>query len=223
MKFLGLSYLIDTVQHRRLPIIHLTPSNKKEKLTMKTKRSISYITVCGLILFTLLSIPVQAQKAAPVTVVNTTQNPVPVQGSVQVTNTPSVQIDPNANTVKLDPATNVVKLDPSASNLVNLRRNQIANVETFNWTGQTSVFSFQWAEPLAKARMCVAHTGANAVVVNVNSVIGSQEFTIDSFQIASPNTVCRVYDIPGSYLYVTVHNVGSNNAGLVRVGYWGIY
>lgn len=162
-----------------------------------------------------------AQKSSNVTVTNTTSNPVPVSGGVAVTSMPGVQIDPSSNTVKLDPNANTVRLAQNSA--VNVATSTIANVETFNWTGQPSVFSFQWTERLSKARLCVAHTGANQVVIGVNSVIGNTEFTIDQFSIVSPNTVCRIYDVPGSYLYVTAHNTGGNAAGLVRIGYWGIY
>lgn len=171
--------------------------------------------------FLLMSATALSQKTSNVTVTNTAADPVPVTGSVSVTTIPGVQLDPNGNTVKLDSNANTVRLAQNAA--VNIATSTIANVESFNWTGQSSVFSFQWTERLSKARVCVAHTGANQIVIGVNSLIGESEFAIDQFSIASPNTVCRIYEIPGEYLYVRAHNTGANAAGLVRIGYWGIY
>lgn len=164
---------------------------------------------------------IRAQKTSNVTVTNSPSNPVPVSGSVAVTGIPGIQIDPSSNTVKLDPNANTVKLAQNAA--VSVTTSTIANVETFNWTGQSSVFSFQWTERLSRVRLCVAHTGANSIIIGVNSLIGQTQFTIEQFSIASPNTVCRVVELPGEYLYVTAHNTGNNSAGLVRIGYWGIY
>src|SRR3712207_8670019 len=51
---------------------------------------------------------------------------------------------------------------------------------------------------LDKLRVCVAHTGPSGIGVFVRSTFGTDEFQIDQFNMPSPNTVCRVYEVPGS-------------------------
>ena len=189
---------------------------------MTTKKLTAFVITSGALLIAVALVPTtaSAQKAAPVVVTNTTASPVPVTGGVAVTNTPTVDAKQSGAWNVGITGTPTVKLGPHER--IQINRNSVSNSETFSWTGQGSVFSFQWTEPLERARLCVANGGPNPVVANVNALIGEQEFNLDQFQVAN-NVVCRVFDIPGAYLYVTVYNTGGNTTGNVRVGYWGIY
>jgi hypothetical protein len=218
---------------------------RKRKMNNKSKKTVNrnifrtVLTVIGVFVLGLTHLHGTANaqgsgKSAPVVVTNTTANPVPVTGGVAVTNsaanpvpvavtgTPVVNASQNGTWNVGIAGTPTVKIDPDANTIKLPQKENIANVESFNWTGQQSVFSFQWAAPLDKIRVCVANGGLNTVVANINTVIGTTQFNLDQFQV-SQNVVCRVFDAPGSYLYVTVYNTGANNTGNVRVGYWGLY
>lgn len=199
---------------------------------MKTKRLKTFAMILAGVFVVFAHQQVVAQKAAPVNVTNTTANPVPVSGGVAVTNTPTVdarqsgawnvgitgtptvQLDPTANTVKLDSNANTVKLERSRS---------YQRAEEVIWTGQgQDAWTTNFSNEFEKVSVCVAHTGPSQIQVNVYSFVAGSEhafyFTRDVFVIGSPNTVCKLYELMGSAFQVQILNTGNNASGLARVG-----
>jgi hypothetical protein len=171
----------------------------------------------------------QAQRQdAPVVVTNTTANPVPVTGQVNVGTLPAVDAKQSGvwnvgitgtPTVKLDSTTNTVQVERG----LNYQR-----TEAISWTGQGSeAFTTNFTDKFSQIRVCVAHTGPNPIQVNVFSLISdathpSAFVTYDAFIIGSPNTVCKIYELPGASTQVLLSNTGNNTTGIARfalIGY----
>ena len=161
---------------------------------------------------------------APVVVTNTSSNPVPVSGQVNIGTLPAVDARQSGAwnvgitgtpTVKLDPTANTVRVD---------RRENFQRAETVNWSGQPDeAFTMNGTDRFSKMRVCIAHTGPNPIQVNVFSLVIPSDgqgaplfFTYDAFVIPSPNTVCRIYELPGGSTQVKISNTGNNTSGLTR-------
>ncbi len=89
------------------------------------------------------------------------------------------------------------------------------------WSGQASeAWTTNYTDRFSKFRVCVAHTGPNPIQVNIYSYIydgtNAAYFTYDIFVIGSPNTVCKVYDLPGASIQVQLANTGNNTSGIAR-------
>jgi hypothetical protein len=181
------------------------------------------VAVC---LFSAGIVVTQAQgqrQDMPVIVTNTTANPVPVTGQVNINTLPAVDAKQSGAwnvgiagtpTVKLDATDNTVRLD---------RRLNYQRVETFTWSGQGSeAVTTNFTDEFSKIRVCVAHTGPNPIQVNVFSLVSDATdpavyFTYDAFIIGSPNTVCKIYELPGESTQVLLSNTGHNATGIARV------
>ena len=160
----------------------------------------------------------QAQKPdTPVVVTNTAANPVPVTGQVNVGTLPAVDAKQSGLWTVGITGTPTVQVE---------RRSNYQRVETVTWSGQGSeAFTMNSTEKLSKFRVCVAHTGPNPIQVNVFSLVsdGSNAafFTYDAFIIGSPNTVCKVYELPGVSIQVLLSNTGNNTSGIARFAFVG--
>lgn len=192
---------------------------------MKKSQTRSALAIAVFLLFIGIAVA-QGQPGSPVLVVNKPANPIPVAGEVNigtipavdakqsgtwnvgVTGTPTVKLDPNANTVKVD------------------RRENVERVQTVNWTGQPDdAVTTNSTDRFSKMRVCIAHAAPNAIQVNVFSLLSdsfeptaSAFFTYDAFVITTPSTVCRTYDLPGVSVQVKITNTGNNASGLTRFG-----
>jgi len=148
----------------------------------------------------------------PVVVTNTTANPVPVTGQVNIGTLPAVDAKQSGSWTVGITGTPTVQVD---------REQNYQRVETVSWTGQGSeAWTTNYTDRFSKFRVCVAHTGPNPIQVNVYSYLSgstsSAYFTYDIFVIGSPNTVCRVYDLPGASVQVQLANTGGNTSGIAR-------
>jgi len=197
---------------------------------MDTKEPTAFAIIIGIFLLclALFNTTIQAQKNAPVTVTNTTANPVPVSGAVVITNVPMVDAYSRQSgdwTVSIA-GTPTVRIDPERE-VITRRPESLLNVETYNWTGQERHFFFQSSSRLSQARVCIHHQATNPIQIVVRSSIGIGDdgiFDIDNYQINTPSTVCKVYDAPGQTLLVYANNLGLlNTTGKVRFGFVGIY
>lgn len=181
-----------------------------------------------------------APKGAPVVVQNTTTNPVPVTGGVTVTNTPTVQIDPNANVVKLDPsATPGVQVVSSQSSPVYIvpiaplpiKRDTGTEGRHFvgaaqDWSTSTAdlhAYSDDGQPYASKVWACVSNKAPQPVEVSVYTLIGwgstldDEYFSLDHFQLPANNDSCKVYDVPGFYIEVIVQAI-ANTTGRAVIG-----
>lgn len=151
-----------------------------------------------------------AQKSAPVAVTNTTANPVPVTGSVSVTNSPTVRIDQQTNTVRVAATMTKTLL-----------------FQYFEFTGGFSqaIYDLDVA-PYEKVRVCFTNRGfletRSAVAVSIyngrmleNGVVGF-EFTLDSFLLPeaprySPYTTCKMFEVAGTALSIAAQSDGKTS------------
>ncbi|MGB7068677.1 MAG: hypothetical protein WBD22_04225 [Pyrinomonadaceae bacterium] len=159
----------------------------------------------------------------PVIVNNTSANPVPVTGQVNIGTLPAVDAKQSGiwnvgisgtPTVKLDTTGNTVKVE---------RRESVQRLQTTTWTGQPDdAMTTNSTDRFSKMKVCIAHAAPNAIQVNVFSLItdafdGLSAFiTYDAFIISTPSTVCRTYDLPGVSVQVKLSNTGNNASGLTR-------
>jgi hypothetical protein len=162
-----------------------------------------------------------------VTVTNTTANPVPVTGGVEVTNTPTVKFDSSANTVKIDPNINTVKLAPSSSVSINQREPYMA-LRVSEWSGKDYISfpNLNNGVAFTEARICFENNSTHGVSVWIYSWIGesgagTRDFVIDHFKIPYGGDVCNVYDAPGNN--VEVRTFSDDDSGRIWVGFLGIY
>jgi hypothetical protein len=178
-------------------------------------RSLLAVAVC------LLASVAHAQgqrQETPVTVTNTAANPVPVTGQVNIGALPAIDAKQNGPWTVGITGTPTVQVD---------RETNYQRVETVTWAGQgTEAWTTNYTDKFSKFRVCVAHTGPNPIQVNIYSFVSGSTsaayFTYDIFVIGSPNTVCRVYDLPGASIQVQLANTGGNASGIARfalVGY----
>ena len=180
----------------------------------KTRRT-AFAAFCGLVtVLHLLHATGDAQattKSLPVTVANTTTNPVPVIGQVNV-GTPTVKLDPNNNTVRLERSVN--RIDFIGFN--------------HNWAeGQTYVIS-HLTENYSRLKICVKNAPTSssnqdviARVISRNVYTVAFDFELDSLYAprGGPGN-CKVYDFPGYQIIVGIEGP-LNTAGTVSVGLWG--
>lgn len=171
------------------------------------------VAVC-LFITGIFATPAHGQRTEmPVTVNNTASNPVPVTGQITVGSLPAVDAKQSGSWTVGIAGTPTVEVD---------RRLNYQRVETVTWSGQSSeAFTTNYTDRYSKLRVCVAHTGPNPIQVNVFSFIsGSTEaayFTYDAFVIGSPNTVCKIYELPGAATQVLLSNTGNNTSGIARL------
>ncbi|SRR6266545_2308023 len=157
--------------------------------------------------------PAQGQRTEiPVVVTNTTANPVPVTGQISIGTLPAVDAKQSGIWTVGIAGTPTVKVD----RVPNYQR-----LETVTWSGQASeAWTTNYTDRFSKFRVCVAHTGPNPIQVNIYSYIydgtNAAYFTYDIFVIGSPNTVCKVYDLPGASIQVQLANTGNNTSGIAR-------
>lgn len=156
----------------------------------------------------------QGQRTeTPVIVTNTSANPVPVTGQVNIGTLPSVDAKQSGLWTVGITGTPTVQVD---------RRTNYQRVETVTWSGQGSeAFTTNSTDRFSKLRVCVAHTGPNPIQVNVFSLVSDGTnaafFTYDAFVIGSPNTVCKIYELPGASTQVLLSNTGNNTSGIARL------
>ena len=175
-------------------------------------KSLLPVAVC---LFSTQILVTQAQgqkPETPVIVTNTTANPVPVTGQVNIGTLPAVDAKQSGLWTVGIAGTPTVQVD---------RRPNSQRVETVTWSGQGSeAFTTNSTDRFSKLRVCVAHTGPNPIQVNVFSLISDGTnaafFTYDAYVIGSPNTVCKVYELPGVSTQVQLLNTGNNTSGIAR-------
>jgi len=195
---------------------------------MRTRRSNSSAIICAVffVALALLQTSADAQsgtKSAPVTVTNTTANPVPVTGGVAITNTPSVDARQSGTwnvgiagrpTVGIDPGQNTVTATSGASVLVLSR-----------------IFSFPFSShgvdlviESSKARVCANNTGNNnAIDVDINAVIpplGEQAgflIRMDNFTVPAGGFVCKVYEVMPIVTSIDIFNQNVNTTGQVKL------
>ena len=171
------------------------------------------------------------RETKPVVVVNTPDNPVPVTGSVQVTNTPTVEARQSGPwnvalegtpTFKIDPNNNTVRMDPSV-------RAIDFHGFSHNW-GQGQIYGVtQYTQHYSRLKVCVKNSptglGLQDALVKVLSRNLNGE-NISDFEIGrffaprSGAAVCNVHDLPG---WLTVVSIESevNTAGTVSLGLFG--
>ena len=195
---------------------------------MKMKGSKAFTIICtgffvGLIVLQTSVSAQQGSKSAPVTVTNTTANPVPVGGGVSITNTPTVDARQSGTwnvgiagkpTVGIDPGQNTVTATYGPSVLVLSR-----------------VFSFPFSShgvdlfiETSKARICANNTGNNnAIDVDINAAIpplGEQAgflIRIDNFAVPAGGFVCKVYELMPVVTSIDIFNQNVNTTGQVKL------
>ena len=200
---------------------------------MMTKRSAAFATMLWAFFIgsALLYSPVLGQKAAPVTVTNTTANPVPVAGGVEVTNTAEnpVPIVVRGNSIiaaEQRGAWNVgitgnVRLHPDTA-IVQVARREVYSIGfKREWAQDPSTAYFRVDSPYyIKYRMCILNNAPQPIFVSVSgeTLLGtSHTYGIEDFTMGGQSRVCNIYDLPGETFEVRVQNTGSNNSGDVRV------
>ena len=191
---------------------------------MNTKRSVIFAIFGGtFIALTLLQWPAQAQtstKSAPVTVMNTTANPVPVTGQIVVGSLPAVDAKQSGEWKVGITGTPTVGIDPANNKVLVFHRQQSTYDYKFSWANTSSPVSYDLSSELVgstKVRLCVGDGAPLPITVRVNGVTSVDTFEFDAFIINSPGRVCNIYELWGNELQVVVENSGKNTTGDVRL------
>ena len=201
---------------------------------MKTNRS-TPLAILFLALFTASVLidpsPALGQKAAPVTVTNTTANPVPVTGEVTVANPFDRPVPVHVSSNSIISAeqrgawnvgiTGTVRLHPDTATVQVARREVYSIGFRREWAQDPSTQYFRVDSPYyIKYRMCIINNAPQPIFVSVSgeTLLGtSHTYGIEDFTMGGQSRVCNIYDLPGETFEVRVQNTGNNNSGDVRV------
>jgi hypothetical protein len=200
---------------------------------MKRTKSLSNLAIiCGaaMVGLALLHTTAVAQKAAPVIVTNTSSNPVPVTGGVSVTNTPTVDSRQSGSwsvgidgtpTVGIDPTANSIKVAPGgAAELLFSAEFPLPAISSGGATLPNLKYS--------KVRVCANnHGNSDLIDVDIDMFIpdrGNVEgfsVRVDHFTVlAGGGSVCRAYEVIGPTLMVNLKN-RTNTAGTMKMAVLG--
>jgi len=169
------------------------------------------VTFIGLLLLPCTVLAQTSAKTSPVIVTNTTANPVPITGRVDV-GTPTVKLDPDNNTVRLDPSATRIDFRGVAH----------------NWAiGQTYVLGHV-TENYSRIKICVRNAPTSPDQQDVVARVISRNVydAVFDFEIGRLTAVrggpaeCKVFDLPGYQILVVIEGP-LNTAGIVSVGLWG--
>lgn len=188
---------------------------------MKLNKLASYGIFVGTLIvmtFTIQSVKAQgASKGAPVTVINTPANPVPVTGQVTIGNMPTVDARQNGEWNVGINGRPFVKIDPNENNVKVAPVLLFTDFRRVNWTGQGSVV-VDYGGLTSKVRLCVKHSASEPIQIDFVTWIfagsgDADSFRVDAFTMSTPGQVCKAYELTGTLVSVKVSNTGNNTSG----------
>jgi hypothetical protein len=174
----------------------------------------------------------------PVVVTNTTANPVPVTGQLNIGNTPTVDARQSGSwivgingtpTVKLDPTANTVQFTPRGTKLV-----FDSGVLIYSEDGTSLTFGPLDISAYSKIRLGVNNMGFHDIdiivrtaLVDSNPHLGNA-FSVDRFSVEDSEgdfdrggpSVSKLYEVVGTKLFVTVSFRGQTE-GQYRIAVFG--
>ena len=204
---------------------------KIARKTMKHNIFGMFSIIAGILILCLQGTTI-AQKAtgtAPVTVTNTTANPVPVTGTVaatitgtvEVTNTPTVNAKQSGNWSVDILGTPTVKVAPAGGVFTGKYQywtDSVADVRVFSKSDDEAPYSKVW--------VCVKNAAPQPIGVHIFTFIpypghdpvdlNKIYFELDSFALPTGNS-CKVYDAPGYYVQA-IAQANGNTSGYVSIG-----
>lgn len=158
----------------------------------------------------------------PVTVINTTANPVPVvgtitgsvTGSVSITNSPTVRIDTNNNTVKIDPSYNKVEIEPGTTGV--LLNTGIYDISATSFTplGPFDVSRLSKIRVIVRNRPDSDRSFEVAIVDENNVQLDEGGFV----ELQPGQTLSRVYEVPGRAIRLLFGGYPNTKAQVIIYG-----
>lgn len=168
-------------------------------------------------------------QTRPVVVRNTSDNPVPVTGSVQVsggvqvTNTPTVDARQSGTWGVTLNGTPTVVIDPNSAVRITRQGTRLVSNEDVGYTANASTFNIVDISEYSKVRIQFQNYGNSDVEITIASQDLSALpqvylFEYETFTIPAHGRVNRLYDTLGSMVNMRLTSTGT---GSVRIGVFG--